>query len=152
LKLDNIETAFCTLYQFRSGSLHESMMTPHHPPERHMKFVKWLAASALVACGVGSIGTANAGANVSIGIGLPAPGVVYYDSYRPPVYRERVYYNNYYAPPPVRYYAPPPPPTVVYYAPPPRVIVRDNYYYRGYDRGHRDYRRDRHWDDHHHHH
>ena len=118
-----------------------------------MKLVKWLAASALVACGIGSIGTANAGANVSIGIGLPVPGIVYYDSYRPPVYRERVYYDNYYAPPPVRYYAPPPP--VVYYAPPPRVVVRDNDYYRGYDHhdhGRRDYRRDNHRDDHHHRH
>ncbi len=123
-----------------------------------MKLVKWLAAAALVACG---IGTASADSRVSIAIGLPAPAYVQYDNhYRappPPVYRERVYYDPYYAPPPPPrvVYAPQP----VYYGPPRTVVVRDVRYYHD----HGDHRqcnhgrgrgngRGRDWDDHHHHH
>lgn len=82
---------------------------------------KWLAAAALMVAGMG---VANARTDVSIGIGVPLPGVAVYGGgyyapppppvyYPAPVYRERVYYPApvYYAPRPVyygpRYYGPP---------------------------------------------
>jgi hypothetical protein len=99
---------------------------------------KWLAAAVLM---VGGMGVANARTDVSIGIGLPLPGVVYGGGYYAPpppppvyygpVYRERVYYPEpvYYAPRPV-YYGP------RYYGPRGRDVhyERDVQYRGGYDR------------------
>jgi len=103
-----------------------------------------VAAAALA----GSVGTAQAGGNISWSVGINAgPPVVYGP---PPVYMAP---QPVYVAPPPRYYAPPPrvvyaPPPVMLWAPPPpppRGWRHHRHHDRGYDRGYRghghDYRR-----------